>query len=119
MRARIGRDVPEEDDAFGIEAVDEGGEAVPSDVADGQHQGLDPRRGDGEERIGSHRFSRRSHPRRLEAAKGRQRLGQGEEHVATGGRRCIEGRAAAGLVPKLVARKVSSASSGARAQLLC
>lgn len=54
VRAGIGRDVAEEDDALGIETVDEGGEALALDVADGQHESLDPRRGDGEEGILRH-----------------------------------------------------------------
>jgi hypothetical protein len=54
VRASIGRDVPQEDDALGIEARDEGGEALACDVADGQHEGLDPRRGDGQKRVDSH-----------------------------------------------------------------
>lgn len=51
MGAGIGSDVPEEDDLFGIETVDEGGETLAFDVADGQHQGLDPRRGGGQQGI--------------------------------------------------------------------
>jgi hypothetical protein len=51
MWARIGSDVAEKDDLLGFETVDKGSEAFPFDVADGQHQGLDPRRGDGQEGI--------------------------------------------------------------------
>ena len=54
MWAGIGRDVAEEDDVLDIEAVDEGGESVPLDVADGQHECLDPRRGDGKKGIDGH-----------------------------------------------------------------
>lgn len=49
----IGCDVPEEDNGLGIEAVDEGGETLARDVADGQHERLDPRGGDGQERVDS------------------------------------------------------------------
>lgn len=54
VRPAVGRDVPEVDNVLFIEAVDEGGEALPFDVADGQHQHFYPSRGDGYEGIESH-----------------------------------------------------------------
>jgi hypothetical protein len=54
MRSGIGGDVPEEDDALRIETIDERGEALACNMADGEHEGLDPRRAYGQKRIDSH-----------------------------------------------------------------
>ena len=54
MRTGIRSDIPQVDDIFGIETLDEGGEALSFVVADGQHQHLDPRRGGGYEGVESH-----------------------------------------------------------------
>lgn len=54
MRTPVRADVAQVDDMFGAEAVDEAREAVSLYATDGKHQGLDPRRRDGQERIQRH-----------------------------------------------------------------
>ena len=54
MWACIRSDVAQGDNIFGVQVVDEGSKAVVPDVAYGQHQGLDPRWGEGQEGVQRH-----------------------------------------------------------------
>ncbi len=52
--APIGADIAKLNDMFLMEPLDKGLEALSSDLADRQHQGSYPRRGDGQQGIQTH-----------------------------------------------------------------